>query len=488
MIKRGMRLGHESLSQSSTSRKRTRDGFEIEKDDSQPDQKRKRRELAAGRMPPKGMSAPRPPLVPKKNGSDSGRFNFLGILEETNRRQEEDRKRKEEAQQLPDLDVMSPIRFSPEKAGTGSVSATSIGSRSNGFESENENSKIGFSWAMKCFGDKLEENRKDKGPVTPSTIPPEPIVSSELVFPTSENRPPSAEAAPEALPPIFVKTNAPDIQVQWVHHLKSRGTSEQTSASSSVAGDPCQPSLPSPAILVPEGTKPLGKAPSEVPLPSPSPPPSAAAPAPSAQPSQGPTPATSRPRTGRKNRKDRRPHRADRNKKGTERKGAEKRRARPAFNPKVIRVKPKDQIELTETQILKRQAQINLGKSTQGYKKYLIAVPKKHRRSKKHPKTPDVHDRISKRRFDGKIRAWRRSLHDFDSFELDAPLPIVLKSGTTETERRAVGKRSMDTDCEISADQKPPVPVHENLPGPLLSSFQTRENDGSGKPVVADHV
>jgi len=37
-----------------------------------------------------------------------------------------------------------------------------------------------------------------------------------------------------------------------------------------------------------------------------------------------------------------------------------------------------------------------------------------------HPRTPDVKERISKRRFDGKVRAWRRALHSWDDIALDS--------------------------------------------------------------------
>jgi len=75
----------------------------------------------------------------------------------------------------------------------------------------------------------------------------------------------------------------------------------------------------------------------------------------------------------------------------------------------------------TAAQVAKRQTQIRLGKSTQGYKNYCRVVPR-NKRHARHPRTPDVHDSISKRRFDGKVRSWRRQLHEFDDPITEDPL------------------------------------------------------------------
>jgi len=70
-------------------------------------------------------------------------------------------------------------------------------------------------------------------------------------------------------------------------------------------------------------------------------------------------------------------------------------------------------IVLSESQIKKRLVQIQLGLKTPGYKNYAKMIPK-HKRSQSHPRTPDARERISKRRFDGKVRSWRRKLHQWD--------------------------------------------------------------------------
>lgn len=66
--------------------------------------------------------------------------------------------------------------------------------------------------------------------------------------------------------------------------------------------------------------------------------------------------------------------------------------------------------------LAQRQKQLDLGKNTLGYQRYLETVPKKKRKpgNKKHPSTPDPYQVCSKRAFDGKLRSWRRILHEWD--------------------------------------------------------------------------
>jgi len=65
--------------------------------------------------------------------------------------------------------------------------------------------------------------------------------------------------------------------------------------------------------------------------------------------------------------------------------------------------------------VLKRQQQIDYGKNTLGYVEYLKEVPKS-RRTRRHPKTPDIHVHVSKRAFNGVVRRWRQALHEYDPY------------------------------------------------------------------------
>lgn len=75
----------------------------------------------------------------------------------------------------------------------------------------------------------------------------------------------------------------------------------------------------------------------------------------------------------------------------------------------------------------KRYHQIKLGYDSQGYKNYIRAVPKilRKRGVGGDPSTPDWTDvTISKRRFDGMVRSWRKRLHDYDDL---TPPPFKLR-------------------------------------------------------------
>ena len=71
-----------------------------------------------------------------------------------------------------------------------------------------------------------------------------------------------------------------------------------------------------------------------------------------------------------------------------------------------------------EHRLAQRQKQIDIGKNTPEYLYYLHLHPK-HRRKKhtgaaEHPVTPDKYQEISKRNWEGQVKAWRRRLHAFD--------------------------------------------------------------------------
>jgi len=70
--------------------------------------------------------------------------------------------------------------------------------------------------------------------------------------------------------------------------------------------------------------------------------------------------------------------------------------------------------ETDQQRIQHRKQQIAYGKNTLGYEQYLKAVPIGQRRSE-HPCTPDPYEKLSKRHFDGKVKLWRRQLHDWDA-------------------------------------------------------------------------
>ena len=107
------------------------------------------------------------------------------------------------------------------------------------------------------------------------------------------------------------------------------------------------------------------------------------------------------------------------------------------FLPALLSQKTSSQEELSSRmsesedvhRMRQRNKQITYGKQTKAYETYSICVPKskRQRHNSMHPNTPDIHVQgVSKRRFDGLVKAWRRALHQWDDV-------IVVWDGTRFT-------------------------------------------------------
>ncbi|CAF1569175.1 unnamed protein product [Rotaria sp. Silwood1] len=69
-------------------------------------------------------------------------------------------------------------------------------------------------------------------------------------------------------------------------------------------------------------------------------------------------------------------------------------------------------IECCPKELLRRQKEISKGKLSKIYENYILNIPRKYR-MRQHPRTPCKYAKMSRRGFDGAIKAWRRKLHEF---------------------------------------------------------------------------
>merc|ERR1719233_689730 len=96
--------------------------------------------------------------------------------------------------------------------------------------------------------------------------------------------------------------------------------------------------------------------------------------------------------------------------------------------------------ETDPNRIAQRLKQVDKGKNSKAYRAYRAAVAKSSRRGHdEHPRTPNVLEKVSNRRWKGKCNKWRRLVHKWERDNL------VLDEGTK--------KRSDDhTDIALDSD------------------------------------
>lgn len=131
-----------------------------------------------------------------------------------------------------------------------------------------------------------------------------------------------------------------------------------------------------------------------------------------------------------------------------------------------------------------RHKQILKGKNTVGYDIYIKKVPK-HKRKKiiEHPSTPDYKADIPNRRWLGLLKAWRKSLHQYDPLDLGSSLDSNDTKQKSDTSGSAVKTTSLQPRPENVKERQ----IHEaEMRGLLVDFAEGTTNESMETPQSVD--
>ncbi|ETO16364.1 hypothetical protein RFI_20988 [Reticulomyxa filosa] len=122
--------------------------------------------------------------------------------------------------------------------------------------------------------------------------------------------------------------------------------------------------------------------------------------------------------------------------------------------------------------ILQRLKQIQLAKNTPGYQNYVRLIPRHQRLRSVHPMTPRADEDISKRRFQGKLNHWKKSLHDFDDMNNIRPALLAVK---TPCKKKALARRPVYRSKQVGLEDTSGASTHLQPVSPLAITDSDHE-------------
>ncbi|KAL5971752.1 Histone RNA hairpin-binding protein [Taenia solium] len=123
------------------------------------------------------------------------------------------------------------------------------------------------------------------------------------------------------------------------------------------------------------------------------------------------------------------------------------------------------ELERRRSELLRRQRDIDVGKTTEKYAEYVLKIPKPER-EKHHPRTPNKFRVVSRRGWDGMIRKWRRDIHNYENLNSDETW------------------HSLASDVSVSSNSRSPSPGHRAERLEHATASDERGGEG-GKPSMS---